>query len=171
MKRTTHSKYLFENKSKPNNYSAPIIIIGCKIKTPQNIGSIIRLADNMGCREVLFIKDDETIRESKIRKTAASSFNSMKWEFCDMNELESKIPSEFTWFALETTNDSENIYHANLPQKIALFVGNEIVGIDSEILDKCQRIIHIPLPGNNTSMNVSHALAVALFEWQRKTIY
>ncbi|MCK5169872.1 MAG: 23S rRNA (guanosine(2251)-2'-O)-methyltransferase RlmB, partial [Bacteroidales bacterium] len=58
-----------------------------------------------------------------------------------------------------------------LPNKAALIVGNEITGIDSKLLDKCHKIVHIPLLGNNTSMNVSHALAVALFEWQRQVVY
>ena len=170
MKRTIHSKYLFNKKSTPNNYSAPIIV-GCKIKTPQNIGSIIRLADNVGCKEVLFIKDDELIRESKIKKTASSSFNSIKWGFCDMHELETKIPPDYTWVAVETTSDSKSIYATQLPEKIALFVGNEISGIDSDTLTRCREIVHIPLAGNNTSMNVSHALAVALLEWQRQQLY
>jgi tRNA G18 (ribose-2'-O)-methylase SpoU len=166
--RTIHSKYLFNKFDLPSNY-APPIIVGINIKTPENIGNIIRLADNAGCKEALFVTNEENIRTTKIKKTASSSYNSVKWSFCKESELKLKIPSDYKWIAVETSSDSQNIFKTNLPNKVALFVGNEVAGIDSEILDKCE-IVHIPMLGNNTSMNVSHALAVALFEWQRQTL-
>ncbi len=167
--RTIHSKYLFKEKEIPSDYFPPIIV-GYQIKTPENIGNIIRLADNAGCKEVLFVSDDENIRTTKIKKTASSSYASVNWRFCKESELELEIPSDYQWLAVETSSDSKNIYQTKLPGKVALFVGNEVVGIESKILDKCHQIVHIPLLGNNTSMNVSHALAVALFEWQRQIL-
>lgn len=169
-KRTIHSKELFKNVVLPTDYFPPIII-GCKIKTPENIGNIIRLADNAGCKKVIFIFDDENIRESKIKKTASSSYNSVDWEFCNVSELKNKVPKDYKWIAIETTSDSTNIYQTELPEKIAFIVGNEVAGIDDEILDLCNKIIHIPILGKNTSLNVSHALAIALFEWQRQICF
>lgn len=169
VKRTLHSKYLFKSNKVPSGYFPPIVI-GYNIKTPENIGNIIRLADNAGCKEVFFVTNDENVRNSKIKKTAASSYKSVNWSFCNEKDLETKIPSDYKWIAVETSGDSKNIYRENLPEKVALFVGNEITGLDSSLLDKCSQIVHIPLLGNNTSMNVSHALAVALFEWQRRII-
>ncbi len=170
MEKTTHSKYLFKNKSLPKDYFPPIIV-GYKIKTPENIGNIIRVADNIGCKEVFFIKDKEEIRESKIKKTASSSYHSIKWGFYNFLELEELVPNDYSWIAVETSSDSESIYHLKLPAKCAFFVGNEIHGIDLNILNKCDKTVHIPLNGNNTSMNVSHALVVAVFEWQRQIIH
>ena len=80
-KRTSHSKYLFKENQLPSDYPPPIIV-GYDIKTPENIGSIIRLADNIACEKVLFITEDDKIRESKIKKTASSSFNSIDWKCC-----------------------------------------------------------------------------------------
>lgn len=169
-KRTIHSKELFKRINIHSEYSLPIIV-AYNIKTPENIGNIIRLADNSGCKELLIITNDENIRSSKIKRTASSSYNSVNWSFCKESELDKKIPSDYKWIAIETSSDSKNIYQVKLPKKVALIVGNEIQGIDSEILDLCHEIVHIPLLGNNTSMNVSHALAVALFEWQRQVIF
>ena len=169
-KRTIHSKELFKNTIIPSNYYPPIII-GYKIKTPENIGNIIRLADNAGCKKVIFVSDDENTRTSKIKKTASSSFNSVNWSFCKPSELKYKIPSDYKLIAIETSSDSDNIYQTNLPDKIALIVGNEVTGIGDEILDLCNKIVHIPMFGQNTSLNVSHALAITLFEWQRQMLY
>jgi len=165
--RTIHSKELFKNTKILSDYTFPIII-GYNIKTPENIGNIIRLADNSGCKEVLFVTNDDNTRSSRIKKTASSSYSSVNWSFCRESELKSKVPSDYKWIAIETSSDSKNIYQVKLPNKVALIVGNEITGIDSRLLDKCNEIVHIPVLGNNTSMNVSHALAVVLFEWIRQ---
>jgi len=165
--RTIHSKYLFNDLQLPAGYSSPIII-GYDIKTPENIGNIIRLADNVACHKVLFVTEKNDIRESKIKKTAASSFKSINWKFCSAKEFYKEIPDDFSLVAIETSSDSENIYSSQLPTKIALIVGNEIAGISNELLDKCEKIVHIPIFGQNTSLNVSHSLAIAIFEWQRR---
>lgn len=167
VKRTTHSNELFKNIEIPENFNPPIIV-GYYIKTPENIGNIIRLGDNVGCREIIIVSESENARSSKIKRTASSSFDSVKWSFCTNEELESRIPSDYKWIGIETSSDSKSIYQVKLPNKVALIVGNEISGIDTKLLNKCHKIVHIPLLGNNTSMNVSHALAVALFEWQRQ---
>ncbi|MCK5169627.1 MAG: hypothetical protein KAQ75_07090, partial [Bacteroidales bacterium] len=117
--RTTHSKELFKNTKPISDYTLPIII-GYNIKTPENIGNIIRLADNSGCKEVLFVTNDENTRSSKIKKTASSSFSSVKWSFCKASELKAKIPSDYKWIAIETSSDSKNIYNVKLPNKAAL---------------------------------------------------
>lgn len=168
-KRTIHSKHLFANNSNLEMSNAPIIV-GYHLRTPENLGNIIRLADNTGCKKVLFVTDDENLRTSKIKKTAASSFDKVDWSFCTEDELKKNIPKDYSWVAVETASDSKNIFETKLPQKAVLIVGNEIHGVHINMLELCNEIVHIPLVGNNTSMNVSHALAVALFEWHRQII-
>lgn len=169
-KRILHSSKLFKNTGYPDNILPPIII-GYQIKTPENMGNILRLADNTGCQQVLFVTHMENIRMSKVKKTASSSFDSVQFKFCKPDTFENFIPPDYHWVAVETANDSENIFQTQLPKRIALFVGNEVSGISHSVLDKCRKIIHIPMLGNNSSLNVSHALAVALLEWQRQVIY
>lgn len=165
-KRTTHSKILFKDNSFPENVFPPIVV-AYNIKTPENIGNIIRLADNFGCSEVIIVSNDGNIRKSKIKKTAVSSIESVKWSICDPSELASKIPDGYKMVSIETSSDSKNIYNTVLPDKAVFIVGNEIEGLANDILNISDCIIHIPLYGKNSSMNVSHALAVVLFEWQR----
>lgn len=167
--RLIHSKYLFQNNRHSADFTSPIIV-ACEIKTPENLGNIIRLAHNISSQKVLFVDIDKEIRISKIKKTASSSYNSVNWEFCSSKELLDKIPKDYSWTAIETSSDSINIYQTNLPKRIAFFVGNEVSGIRNDILDKCERIVHIPIFGENTSLNVTHALAISLFEWQRQIL-
>ena len=167
--RTIHSKYLFQDVKFPIGYCSPVIIAD-SLKTPENLGNIIRLADNVGAKKVLFVNVNESIRTSKIKKTASSSYNSVDWEFCEITDFLKKIPKDYELVAIETTSDSDNLYKTKLPSKVAFVVGNEITGISDEILEQCRKIVHIPVLGKNTSLNVSHALVLALFEWQRNTL-
>lgn len=166
-KRTIHSKYLFADNSNQENSNTPIIV-GYHLRTPENLGNIIRLADNTRCQKVLFVTGHENLRTSKIKKTAASSFNKIDWSFCTQDELKKHIPDDYSWVAVETTSDSKNIFETKLPEKTVFIVGNEIHGVHANVLELCKEIVHIPMIRKNTSMNVSHALAVALFEWQRQ---
>ncbi|MDY6802000.1 MAG: TrmH family RNA methyltransferase [Bacteroidota bacterium] len=169
-KRTLESSKLFHNTGYPKPIFPPIIV-GYQIKTPENMGNIIRLADNTGCQQILFVTSMENIRMSKVKKTASSSYESVNFQFCKPETFETIIPPGYQWVAVETSSDSKNIFQTRLPKKIVLFVGNEVSGISHSVLDKCSKIVHIPMLGNNSSLNVSHALAVALFEWQRQLIY
>ncbi|MDA3778951.1 MAG: TrmH family RNA methyltransferase [Bacteroidales bacterium] len=162
------SRELFQNK-KYFIETAPLII-AIKIKTPQNIGNIIRLADNIGCTKIIFIDSKPYPKVSKIKITASSSLNSVKWEFRSLCEIKDIIPDDYMVYAIETSHNSENIYDISFPKKSVFIVGNEIRGIDNDILDLSNKIIHIPMTGKNKSMNVSHALSVALFEWLRQQL-
>jgi len=55
-----------------------------------------------------------------------------------------------------------------MPKNIALVIGNEIKGINSGILSQIETKLHIPIPGTISSLNVTHALSIALFEWFRQ---
>ena len=70
--------------------------------------------------------------------------------------------------ALEITTSSVNLFETALPEQCSFVIGNERQGIDEEILKLCECAIHLPMFGNMGSMNVSHALAVSLFEWRRQ---
>ncbi len=69
---------------------------------------------------------------------------------------------------LETCSGSTNIFETKLPKKIILLGGNESHGLPADILEKSKCKIFIPMPGGSKSMNVSHALTVAAFEWYRQ---
>ena len=49
------------------------------------------------------------------------------------------------------------------PGKAALVVGNEVNGIDENLLDLCDRVIEIPMLGQKESFNVVQAAAMAMF--------
>ncbi|MBR6250734.1 MAG: TrmH family RNA methyltransferase [Bacteroidales bacterium] len=158
------SRELFATDDEPQN--APIVVTD-SIRTPENIGSIIRLMANVAHSTLVCIDDNE-LNLRRIRKTAFSAFNDITILRRTVDNWFDAIPSDFTIVALETTPESTNIFATQLPAKMALVVGNEVHGISPEVLSRCAMHVHIPMTGPCKSMNVSHATAVALMEWSRQ---
>jgi tRNA G18 (ribose-2'-O)-methylase SpoU len=147
------------------------IIAAWQIINPENIGNLIRLADNVGANHVFILGKDFQLRMSSIRKTAGLSFDHVQLSFISTEDFFDRFIPEYQLVAIETCEDSTNIYTENLPEKIAFMLGNERNGLPEAILQKCSRKVHIPMTGKCKSMNVSHALSVALFEWQRQMLF
>ena len=146
----------------------PIIVTDC-LKTPENIGHLIRLAGNIGISKIISIEEVQ-LKDSKIKKTACMAWDYVELIHATTENYQQFIPDDYQWVALETSNQSQNIYTTTLPVKMAVFLGNEIRGIQPEILSLCPTHIHIPMTGAANSMNVSHAASVCLFEWLRQQI-
>ena len=160
-----------ENKFTLPEGSLHPILVAWKLRTPQNYGNLLRLADNLGCYKVLFVKSTGEVCDRKIKKTARQSWDQIDFEFIGEEEIHQKIPSNYQWVALETAENAKNIFTSALPNNLALIVGNEKGGIPENIINHCQSVVFIPLTGECTSLNVTHATAIALFEWLRQQLF
>lgn len=166
----TNSVAFFGSKDYPGLKNIPLVA-AWQIVNPGNIGSIMRVADNVGCEEVFILGEDFSLRTSSIKKTAGLSFNNVKLHFIKPEKFFQLIPEGYKLVAIETCEGSKNIFKTKLPEKIVFLLGAEKHGLPEEMISKCDSSVHIPMTGNCKSMNVSHALAVGLFEWQRQMLF
>ena len=146
------------------------VLIADHLMTPDNLGAMIRLADNIGATEVCFLGKEDEHRLGKVRRAAASSRDNIRWYFSEETDLQKIVPKEKTIVAIETSDNATCIYDTELPEDVAFVVGSERFGIEEGILSQCDMVVYIPVPGPTRSLNVSHAAAVALFEWQRQML-
>lgn len=143
-------------------------IVAVELRVPENLGMVLRLADAAGASRVIFVNEQAPV-QARIRKTARSADTFVPWEICNAETfLQESVPSLQPLLAVELTTRSTNLFETQLPPSCALVVGSEQHGIPAEILRLCASAVHIPLYGVNGSMNVTHALAIALFEWRRQ---
>lgn len=154
---------LFEQVPRP-------IIIADHLMTPDNMGAMIRLADNIGASEVCFLGKENEHRLGKVRRAAASSRDNIHWYFSEEDNLRKIVPEGKKIVAIETADNAACIYDTRLPEDVAFIVGSESHGLSDDLLAQCDMVVYIPVPGPTRSLNVSHAAAVALFEWQRQII-
>ena len=144
------------------------MLLADHLMTPDNLGAMIRLADNIGATEVCFLGKEEEHRLAKVRRAAASSRDNIRWYFSEENDLHKIVPEGKRIVAIETADNATCIYDTELPEDVAFIVGSESFGLSEALLSQCDQIVYIPVPGPTRSLNVSHAAAVALFEWQRQ---
>jgi len=146
------------------------MVLADQLMTPDNLGAMIRLADNIGATEMCFLGKEDEHRLDKVRRAAASSRDNIRWYFTEETDLRKIVPAHKSLVAIETADNATCIYDTPLPEDIAFIVGSERHGIREELLRQCDLVVYIPVPGPTRSLNVSHAAAVALFEWQRQTL-
>jgi tRNA (cytidine/uridine-2'-O-)-methyltransferase len=165
---TNSVTFFVENPIDKIAENVAIILAVWEITNPGNVGNIIRTAHNLGAEKVLFVNDKPTFNYLKIKKTAGFSYEQMKWKFISQSDFYALLEEEYKLVVLETCNGAENIYDVALPSKAIILAGNESYGLTDEVIEKADRKVFIPMPGECKSMNVSHALAVAGFEWYRQ---
>lgn len=166
----TNSVVFFNQKFYPEPKNKPVVA-AWQIINPENIGSLVRLADNVGAEEVLIVGDNFQLRQSSINRTGGLSMKNIRLSFVSEETFFSGITPGYQLVAVETSPDSENLFSVRLPEKVVFVMGNERSGLPPEFLERCQITVHIPMTGKCKSMNVSHALAVVLFEWQRQMLF
>ncbi len=144
----------------------PVVIIAHNLRTPENIGMIMRLAANIGAKLTLFAFDHEVeFRESKIKRTSSGAIEKINWKKINTHEIGKYLPEGYEIVALETSENSKNLFSFEFPEKTAFLVGSEILGLNKELLSMSNHEVYIPVPGNIYSLNVTHALSVGLFCW------
>ena len=166
------SNDLFEELSPETLYERvphPMLIAD-HLLTPDNMGALIRLADNIGASEVCFLGNEDEHRLGKVRRAAASSRDNIRWYFSGESNLRKIVPKGKTIVAIETADNATCIYDTQLPEDVAFIVGGERHGLSEDLLVQCDMVVYIPVPGPTRSLNVSHAAAVVLFEWQRQML-
>lgn len=156
------------------------VVIAHNIRSAHNIGSIFRTADGCGVDTVFltgYTPEPATGRtvylqrsHKDLAKTALGAEKNVSWKKVDdFHELLKELRSDgFYVMALEQSPKSVD-YRVSLPfQDIALVLGNEVVGVEDEMLEIVDGIIEIPMRGKKNSLNVSVAFGIAAFEIRSK---
>lgn len=162
------SKQLHHYNSKFSRKKFPLILICDHVNSPANIGSLFRIADSFGVEKIYFIGEDITVVSKRMVRTARSTHEMIPYEqINNIAELTDFLKDNtYTLIALEITDDSIPVfeYKSAPDEKIALIIGEESSGVSKDILNLVTATVHIPMHGNNSSMNVATATGIALYE-------
>ena len=146
------------------------------LRSSHNVGAIFRTADAIGVAKIYLIgytpaPMDQFGRVNKeIAKTASGAEKTIEWEKVeDILELIKKLKEKSCQIvALEQAANSIDYKKAELKKDVAIILGNEVGGIEPEILKQCDVVAEIPMRGGKESLNISVAAGVALFRWLDK---
>ena len=150
------------------NRKFPVCFLAHDIDVPMNIGSLFRIADALGIERIYLSGTSPVPPNSKIRKTSRATEKSVPFSYVE-NPLDevNKLKSEgYKIISLEITSSSIDIRELSHTgnEKICLILGSENLGVTQDLLDASDITIHIPMLGQNSSMNVATACSIAAFE-------
>ncbi len=152
----------------------PVIVILNDIRSLNNIGSFFRTADAFNVEKIYLCGITAVPPHREIHKTALGATESMVWEHrSSIIELVAELQSQDVLVASIEQAEKTTLLHEidQLPkQKIALVFGNEVDGVDQNVIDRSDYIIEIPQFGTKHSLNVSVCAGVVLWEFCKKFI-
>ena len=152
----------------------PLIVILNDIRSLNNIGSFFRTADAFNIKKIYLCGITATPPHRDIHKTALGATESIDWEYREsIVELIEDLQQNNVLIASIEQAEKTTLLHeiASLPEnEIALVFGNEVDGVDQEVIDKSDYIIEIPQFGTKHSLNVSVCAGVVLWEFCKKFI-
>lgn len=136
------------------------------VRDPGNLGTIIRLCDWFGIKNLVCSEDTVDVYNPKVLQATMGSITRVKVDYLDLKVFLSQTHLP----VLGTFMEGENIYKTNLPQEGIIVLGNEANGISKAIEQIITHKITIPRFGNPTeSLNVATATAIVLSEFRRNT--
>lgn len=149
----------------PSGITYPLSLIAHDIEDATNVGSLFRLADALGIEHLYLTGSTVTPPDRKLGRTSRSTDKAVVWRYeSDPVQIISSLRIEgYTVIALELSIVSIPLQQirTNIDDKFCLLIGNESKGLCDELLDIADMSTHIPMLGQNSSMNVAMATAIA----------
>ena len=160
-----------------------LIVIDHNLRSAHNVGSLLRTAEGLGVGKIYLTgyspyPQRETLRETderlphlaarmhqQISKTSLNAEKFIDWQHVsDILGLLTELRSQgYTIAALEQAPHSTSLPSFKPPKKLVIIIGREVEGIETDILEKVDQILEIPMSGQKESFNVVQAAAIALY--------
>ncbi|NQU99634.1 MAG: RNA methyltransferase [Parcubacteria group bacterium] len=143
-----------------------IVLVLHNIRSRYNVGSIFRTADCAGVNKIYLCGITPTPPHSRISKVALGAEDYVAWEKCQQTgRIIDKLKDKgYQIVALEQEEKSINYSKFKPKFPVALILGAEVTGLPVRLLNKCEKIIEIPMRGQKESLNVSVACGISIFQ-------
>ncbi|TPV93867.1 MAG: RNA methyltransferase [Myxococcales bacterium FL481] len=139
------------------------------VRSLTNVGSMFRCADGVGMGHLHLCGFTPTPAHPKLKKTALGAEASVPWS----HHADAVVAAEYQLaqgkrlWAIEGGPRSESLYDLDLPnaapEPLVLVFGHEVSGVDPRLVDRCERVVRIPMRGIKGSLNVSVAFGIAAY--------
>jgi tRNA G18 (ribose-2'-O)-methylase SpoU len=137
----------------------PLVVVLDEVRSLYNVGSVFRSADAFRVERIGLCGITATPPNVEIHKTALGAEDSVNWTYhkCTREAVENLKRDGYTVFAVEQVEGSIMLQNLQLEagKKYAIVLGNEVKGVQQEVVDMCDGCIEIPQFGTKHSLNVS----------------
>ncbi len=146
----------------------PLVVVLDNIRSLNNIGSVFRTADAFRVAKIMLCGITATPPHRDIHKTALGAENSVEWKYFDTTAdcIQELRTEGYKVYAVEQADESISLQHFKVKEndKIAVIVGNEVDGVDDEVIELADGCIEIPQYGTKHSLNVSIATGIVIWD-------
>jgi tRNA G18 (ribose-2'-O)-methylase SpoU len=146
----------------------PLVVVLDNIRSCHNIGSVFRTSDALLVQKIYLCGITSTPPDKEIRKTALGAENTVEWEYqaSTLEVVTSLKEQGYAVAAIEQVENSVSLaeYIPPMNCKLALVFGNEVKGVQQEVVDQCDFALEIPQFGTKHSFNISVSVGIVLWD-------
>ncbi len=148
-----------------SDMSRRLELIAHDIRSAQNVGALLRMADSVGVAKLWLTGYTPTPDHAGVAKTALGAQSSVPWEQKrDVLQLLAELRQQgFRIVGLELDPRATDLVTYRAPDKVALLLGNEVDGIAPSLREACDDLMMMSQKGSKESMNVSNAASIASY--------
>ncbi|HOY46404.1 MAG TPA: RNA methyltransferase [Candidatus Dojkabacteria bacterium] len=150
-----------------------LVIVLDDIRSALNVGAIFRTADAVGAKELILCGITPYPPHPRIPKTALGATESVAWKhWPNKTEAIQHLKEQgYNIIAVEKTEKAQDLYKYKFPENTALIFGNEINGVSTDIIEKAESVLQIPMLGIKESLNVATTVGIVSYEYIRQQNY
>lgn len=149
----------------------PFILILDGVQDPHNLGACFRSAEAAGVHFLIAPKDKSAGLTPAVCKVASGATASLPFvQVTNLVRVLEVLKEQGIWIYGAAGLAEQSLYQTDFPEALAIVLGAEGSGLRRLTKEHCDQLIHIPMQGRVSSLNVSVATGVILFEVLRQKI-
>lgn len=150
----------------------PLVVVLDNVRSQNNIGSVFRTADAFRLEHICLCGICSTPPHRDIHKTALGAEDSVDWSYHETTTecVNGLLSKGYRVLAVEQVDTSVMLDQLQLPsgQPTAIVFGNEVEGVDEDVIRLCHGCVEIPQFGTKHSLNISIAAGIMIWEcWKQ----
>ena len=150
----------------------PLVVVLDNVRSLNNIGSVFRTSDAFLVEKICLCGITATPPHPEMHKTALGAEDTVNWKYKKhtLEAVEELHNEGYTVLAIEQVEGSTMLNDLTLDpdKKYAIVMGNEVKGVQQEVINACDGCIEIPQYGTKHSLNVSVTTGIVLWEFVKK---
>ena len=152
-------------------YESPLLLVLDGVTDPHNLGACLRNADAAGVAAVIVPKDKSANITATVSKVACGAAETVPLvRVTNLARTMRALQERGIWFVGTAGEATHDVYQAKLTGPLAIVMGAEGDGMRRLTRETCDDLIKIPMAGSVSSLNVSVASGVCLFEAVRQRL-
>ena len=145
------------------------VLVLDSITDPHNLGACLRCADAAGVDAVVVPANNSARLNATVRKVASGAAESVAVvSVTNLARFLDRLKQAGIWIVGADENAPVSIFQQDLTGPVALVLGAEGKGIRRLVREQCDYLVAIPMTGSLSSLNVSVAAGICLFEVVRQ---